>query len=166
MRACGYCKFLDSEVGACKKGYPIKKFEKLEGYSRPKQCTKKQESQKLKKQNSDSWLNKQLDKAWSAAVRKKGYCALCLKRPPEVILHAHHIFSRRHFSTRWDIQNGICLCTHCHLYVAHKDIQEFADFVRGKYGEAKLDELRRLAHAEALFSVDDKKAILEELKKS
>ena len=43
MRSCGYCKNLDTENGVCLKGYPIKKFEKLEGYSRPKNCTKKQE---------------------------------------------------------------------------------------------------------------------------
>ena len=163
MRSCGYCKNLDTENGVCTKGYPIKKFEKLEGYSRPKNCTKKQDSAKKKRENSDKWLNKKLDEAWSKAVRLQGYCSYCGKRSPEVVLHAHHIFSRRHFSTRWDVENGVCLCTGCHLYIAHKDIQEFADWVLNRFGAECLERLRRKAHTPALFGKDDKRAILDDL---
>lgn len=163
MRACGFCKWLDN--GKCAKGYPVKKFEKIDGYSRPKNCTKKQDSVKRKKESSDAWLNKQLDKRWSEAVRLQGYCSYCGKRRPEVVLHAHHIFSRRHFATRWDIDNGVCLCTGCHLYIAHKDIQEFADWVRGRYGDEYIDRLRQKARSMALFSKEDKRAMLERLER-
>jgi predicted restriction endonuclease len=39
-------------------------------------------------------------------------------------VHAHHIFSRRHASLRYDIKNGISLCPSHHtlgLFSAHKD---------------------------------------------
>lgn len=165
MRTCGFCKFLDAENGTCAKKYPIKRFEKLSGYSRPKQCTKKQESVKMRRESGDKWINGKLDELWSKAVRKQGYCSYCGKRPPEVVLHAHHIYSRRHFSTRWNIANGICLCTGCHLYKAHKDVQEFADFVKERLGAEKVYFLRALAHTDALFLKDDKRAMIEELKK-
>lgn len=163
MRSCGFCKFLDGDK--CKKGYPIERFEKLEGYKRPKYCTHKTESILKKKKESDAWLNKQLDKLWSQAVRAKGYCELCGRKPPEVVLHAHHIFSRRWFSTRWNLDNGICLCTGDHIYKAHKDIQEFSDFVREKYGDEYIDKLRTEANSLADFTKDEKKEMIENLKK-
>lgn len=163
MRTCGFCKWLKN--GLCDKGYDIIPLEKIKGYKRPKQCTKKQESATKKKRNSDAYLNKQLDAFWSKSIRQKGYCELCGKRPPEVVLHAHHIFSRRHFSTRWDVRNGVCLCTGCHLYKAHKDIQEFADWVLVHFGLDYIEELRKKAHKEANFSKDDKIEMMEELKK-
>lgn len=162
MRACGYCKWLSD--GTCKKGFQVEKFEKLDGYKRPKNCTKKQESVTKKKHNSDSWLNKQLDKLWSEVVRSKGACELCGRRPPEVVLQAHHIFSRRNYSTRWDIKNGVCLCTGDHIYKAHKDIQEFADWVQSKYGVDYIDDLRQKAHSTADFTKEEKVEMIEKLK--
>lgn len=164
MRSCGFCKWLKN--GTCAKGYIITPFEKLSGYKRPKQCTKKQESVTLKKHSKDSWLNKQLDKLWSKKVRERGYCEYCLKRPPEVVLHAHHIFSRRHYSTRWLVENGICLCTGCHLYTAHKDIQEFSDWVRNHYGDDKINALRFQAfHGKFEFTKEEKEQMIEDLKR-
>lgn len=163
MRSCGYCKHLDTENGVCTKGYPIKKFEKLEGYSRPKNCTKKQDSVKKKRENSDKWLNNKLDDAWSKAVRLQGYCSYCGKRSPEVVLHAHHIFSRKKYSTRWDVENGVCLCMSCHLYSAHRNIQEFADWVCEKIGREKLDDLRKKANTIAKYTKEDKLRMIKEL---
>lgn len=165
MRACGYCKFLND--GVCDKGYPIEPFEKLKGYKRPKQCTKKQDSTVKKKQDSDAWLNKQLDKLWSEAVRKRGYCEMCLRRPPEVVLHAHHIYSRRHYITRWDLNNGVCLCNGCHLYKAHKDIQEFSDWIKAHKGDTAIELLRNKTHYLFFgYSKDDKLEMIKNLKKT
>ena len=161
MRACGYCKWLSD--GTCKKGFKVEKFEKLDGYKRPKNCTKKQESVTKKKHNSDSWLNKQLDKLWSEVVRSKGACELCGRRPPEVVLHAHHIFSRKKYSTRYDLDNSVCLCMSCHLYSAHRNIQEFADWVCEKIGREKLDDLRKKANTIAKYTKEDKLRMIKEL---
>ena len=161
MRACGYCKWLTD--GTCKKGFQVEKFEKIDGYKRPKNCTKKQESVTKKKHNSDSWLNKQLDKLWSEVVRSKGACELCGRRPPEVVLHAHHIFSRKKYSTRYDLDNSVCLCMACHLYSAHRNIQEFADWVCEKIGREKLDDLRKKANTIAKYTKEDKLRMIKEL---
>lgn len=164
MRLCGFCKWLKN--GVCVKKYPIEPLEKLNGYKRPKQCTKKQESETKRKKASDSYLNKELDKLWSQAVRKKGYCEYCLRKPPEVVLHAHHIYSRRHYQTRWDLRNGVCLCNGCHLYKAHKDIQEFSDWVRAHFGSTHIELLKN--EVNSLFfghSKDQKLKMIEDLKK-
>lgn len=166
MRTCGFCKWL--KEGFCSKGYDIIPLEKINGYKRPKQCNKKQESALKKKHNSDSWLNKQLDMLWSQVVRKNGYCEYCGKKggkDGEVVLHAHHIFSRRYFSTRWDVRNGVCLCNGCHLYKAHKDIQEFSDWVVEHFGEEKIQAIRESSHKIVDFSKEEKKEIMENLKK-
>ena len=163
MRACGFCKFLDGDK--CKKGYPIERFEKLDGYKRPKYCTKKVDSVKKQKESKDSFLNKKLDNLWSQVVRSKGECELCGRRPPEVVLHAHHIYSRKKFSTRWDLFNAVCLCTGCHLFKAHKDVQEFADWVERTRGVDYMDDLRRKAHETADFTKEQKKEMIEKLKK-
>ena len=39
-------------------------------------------------------------------------------------VHAHHVFSRRHTSLRYEVKNGLCLCPTHHtlgLFSAHKD---------------------------------------------
>ena len=69
----------------------------------------------------------------------------------------------RRYSYGWDVENGVCLCTGCHLYIAHKDIQEFADWVLNRFGAECLERLRRKAHTTALFGKDDKRAILDDL---
>lgn len=59
-------------------------------------------------------LEKACDTLWAQAVKKRDNykCVRCGK--PAV--HAHHIFSRRHKRTRWEIQNGISLCFYEHWY--------------------------------------------------
>jgi len=72
-------------------------------------------------------LIKKLDIAWAKKIKEHaGACAICGK---ESYLNAHHIFSRRYMSTRWDLANGITLCRGCHLYFAHQKYEEFRDIV-------------------------------------
>ena len=165
MRKCGYCKWLSE--GTCKKGFKVEPFDKLDGYKRPKNCTKKQESATKKKKASDSWLNKQLDQLWSKCVRESvGRCELCGRTSPEVVLHAHHIYSRTHRSTRYDLDNSVCLCMGCHLYTAHKSVQEFADWVYEKLGQEKLDALRKKAHTTVKYTKEDKLRMIKDLQET
>ena len=55
---------------------------------------------------------------WSAAVRTRdGYvCQYC--GTPTKKAEAHHIFTRSHKSTKFDLANGITLCWPCHKYRA------------------------------------------------
>lgn len=59
-------------------------------------------------------LEKEMDALWAKRVKEKngGKCVRC----GALAVHAHHIFSRRHRSLRWDVRNGIGLCYHDHFY--------------------------------------------------
>ncbi len=69
---------------------------------------KKQRTAKNKTPRKD--ISKLLDTAWSETVKvRDGYtCQKCGSKDKQ--LNSHHIFSRSFKSTRWDIDNGICLC--------------------------------------------------------
>ncbi len=54
-------------------------------------------------------------------ARAKYQCEFCGKKEN---LNAHHIFSRSRNSTRYSLENSICLCSGCHslsIHSAHKD---------------------------------------------
>jgi 5-methylcytosine-specific restriction endonuclease McrA len=82
---------------------------------------------------------KYLDKLWSQIVRSRGKCERCGKTTG---LQAAHIISRTHKNTRWDLENGLCLCGGCHIFFAHKEPLEFAEFVRDRLGQKNYDNLR------------------------
>jgi len=64
---------------------------------------------------SKKTLTIKLDNAWSKAVRlkAKNKCEVCGKTES---LNSHHIEGRRNYALRWDIQNGVCLCSGCHVF--------------------------------------------------
>lgn len=59
----------------------------------------------------------QLDKLWAKLIRDRdGRCWKCGSTEK---LHANHIISRRHKSTRFDLDNGFTLCEYHHLFWWH-----------------------------------------------
>lgn len=58
------------------------------------------------------------DALWSLAVRARdGRCIVCGKTTD---LQAHHAIVRRgHKSTRWDLRNGVSLCSADHIWGLH-----------------------------------------------
>lgn len=60
-------------------------------------------------------INKQLDDAWSVAVKSlAGWrCQVCGKRNN---LNSHHIVGRRNYRLRWEVRNGVCLCVSHHKF--------------------------------------------------
>lgn len=60
-----------------------------------------------------STLEKKLDRAWSKAILSKGKCEVC---GGIGYLNPHHIEGRRNFRLRWDLRNGVCLCSGCHMF--------------------------------------------------
>ena len=95
-------------------------------YSKLDQVPAKKEKKKVDKKYRKKLENK-LDKIWSEKVCLIGRCECCGKTG---LLHAHHLFSRSRKSTRWDINNGCCLCPGCHVFSsilsAHKAPLEFS----------------------------------------
>lgn len=110
-------------------------------------------------------IEKELDKVWSEKVRAVGKCELNCKNNQSV-LHAHHIFSRKHKSTRWDLTNGICLCVKCHLYIAHRDVSEFTLQLIDIKGRDFIDKLRFKAMSVGRWTVGELEILLKELTNS
>ena len=56
------------------------------------------------------------DRLWSRAVRDDwdNRCAVCGKGKVE----AHHLVPRQFNATRYELRNGISLCSHCHKFDA------------------------------------------------
>ena len=112
-------------------------------------------------------IDKALDEAWSEAVKvAAGHaCEYCGK---EKNLNSHHVYSRSKASTRWDIENGVCLCVTHHVFgstfSAHKTPTEFTDWVKEKRGEEWYEALKRRANTMKKFMRTDKMELLDELK--
>lgn len=104
---------------------------------------------KEKKVNSISYLSDKTDDLWAIAVKVNfNYrCQYCNKWPDEVQLHSHHLFTRSRKSTKWDIDNGICLCASHHTlsseFSAHKCILEFSDWITNLKWEKFINDLRK-----------------------
>jgi hypothetical protein len=101
------------------------------------------------------WRGKQtpkkrtLDNLWSEIVKlnANNKCEFenCDKT---TYLNSHHIFSRTNFNLRWDINNGICLCSGHHLLKndsAHKAPIEFVEWLKIKRGKKWYSSLREKA---------------------
>jgi len=62
---------------------------------------------------SKKTIERKLDKAWSRAILSKGRCEVCSTKE---YLNAHHVEGRRNLQLRWDLRNGVCLCSGCHVF--------------------------------------------------
>jgi len=85
---------------------------------------------------------KKLDKKWGLLIREnfKHKCVICGK-PAN---NPHHYYGRRNRSTRWYIENGICLCASCHTFgsrSAHQAPEHFRKDILDKWGEKWLKDL-------------------------
>jgi len=91
------------------------------------------------------------DRLWAEAVKiaagqKCEYCGISKS------LNSHHIFSRTNLATRWDMDNGICLCVSHHvfgIFSAHKSPIEFIEWLRTVRGEEWYERLRSKAKSVA-----------------
>ena len=96
-----------------------------------KACKAKTERQKI---------IKILDKLASEVTYKRAdfKCEKC-GRPAK---SAHHLFSRRYISTRWNPDNLLNLCYPCHIHFFHSRIEEARDWLIQRMGEAKYQKLK------------------------
>lgn len=69
------------------------------------------------------------DKKWSLRIRAKCKCELCGKEGDIKSFDAHHIKKRSNMSTRWDLDNGACLCKGCHRFKVHMDTLKAAELI-------------------------------------
>jgi len=109
-------------------------------------------------------LKRKCDKVWSLIIRKLGHCELC---DSTEFLNAHHIITKRNSNLRWDLQNGICLCSRCHkfsLRSAHNNPFTIIDWLKDKHSIES--HLRIVAQQDIKkFTYEDMEQILEGLTK-
>lgn len=120
-------------------------------------------NKKVKRENKS--LPKKADDLWSKVVRKAWECAVCWKKEN---LNAHHIFTRHNKSVRWDLDNGICLCSGCHvfsdIFSAHKCPTEFTYWLEKQYSREWLEALGRKAKTPQHIDTEYLKATIIYLK--
>ena len=110
--------------------------------------------------------NTKLDTLWAKAVKENAgnKCEYCGKTE---YLNAHHIFTRVNRSTRWDLENGICLCAGHHMlnsrFSAHGTPLIFADWIRDMRGEKWYKSLRKRADTLVKLTKSDLLRIEQEL---
>jgi len=121
----------------------------------------------MKKQTKKA-LKKKVDELWAEVIKIKANhkCEYCGK---ESYLNSHHIFSRSNHSTRWDIDNGVCLCVGHHVFSskfsAHKAPAEFIEWIKDYRGEEWYNRLRVKAKTPSKFNLEDEKKQLNDHKK-
>lgn len=85
-------------------------------------------------------MTKELDTLWSLVVRNRDKrCRLCGSTNS---LQAHHIIFRVESATKYDVENGVTLCMHCHLFVVHKDTVRSAFRLISAIGEDRWNRLK------------------------
>jgi hypothetical protein len=100
---------------------------------------------------------------WSKIIRFPGKCERCGKTQ---YLNSHHVIGRINYFLRFDLRNGCCLCSSCHVFskeAAHNDpigfINWFKDTRPDDY-QYLLENRNKIAH----YSIYDYQNILKDLK--
>ena len=115
-------------------------------------------------------VDRKLDIAWSKLVKLQAgmKCEIpnCKHKPT---LNSHHIFSRKNAATRWDTDNGLCLCVGHHTmsskFSAHGNPIAFTYWLEEYKGSDFIDELSFKAHSTKKWYKFEKEELLEELQK-
>ena len=103
---------------------------------------------------------------WAIAVQvRAGH--QCEKCGSTFGLCSHHIFSRRNKSTRWDLDNGICLCSKHHTgdnYSAHRSRKFTTVWIKNHIGEDKYYALERKSNQVKKWTKQEQKELVKKLK--
>lgn len=114
-------------------------------------------------------LRDQLDKLWAILVKQRANNVCEYKKCDKTTyLNTHHIFSRSNLSVRWDLSNGICLCSGHHTLnnnSAHKSPMEFTEWIMDKRGYLWYTDLRKKANQVKKWTMEELKDLVEEFKK-
>jgi len=107
---------------------------------------------------------KRLDEAVSKYVRERDkFCVVC---GSDYRLGNGHIFTRKNYSTRWDISDdGNChtQCWSCNFYHGSVESWKYFNWYIGKFGQDKFDELYRRHKSIIKYTTYDLQQLLEEI---
>ena len=74
-----------------------------------------------------------------------------------------HIVSRAYRATRWDLDNGLCLCREHHIFFTFHPV-EFEEFLVGYIGEEYLARLKQRAKNYRRWKAESREDKLKELR--
>ncbi|GAG32481.1 unnamed protein product, partial [marine sediment metagenome] len=83
-------------------------------------------------------------------------------------LNTHHIFSRSNLSVRWDLNNGVCLCSGHHTLnnnSAHKAPTEFVEWMKEIWDIEWYNNLRVKANTIKKWTIPELESLVKEFKK-
>jgi len=109
-------------------------------------------------------LTDKLDKLWSLKVREKCQCEWCDRIGDIKTFDAHHLRGRGSYSTRWDLDNGVCLCSGCHRFRVHMDTliaSQLVEKLKKKRGKAWYPNLVKKSNRVIKFTIQDLRDLLE-----
>ena len=87
--------------------------------------------------SKETKLKTKAENLWKLAILKRDKkCQRCGSRD---CLQAHHIISRRHSKTFFDLDNGILLCRKCHCWITYAHDEDRRDFHLAMRGEKYLN---------------------------
>jgi len=105
-------------------------------------------------------LENQLDKLFSQAViARDGKCKVSGSSER---LTVHHIRSRSHKITRWNMENGICLSWRVH-FLQKANPELFHDKIIECIGQKEYDRLKKLSSMTYKWSLSELERIKEQL---
>jgi hypothetical protein len=111
-------------------------------------------------------LEKECLELWSVFIRLRDkYCRYCKKVHNFNDLYAHHIYSVACKATKFDPENGICLCFKCHIPIAHRLFETFRRWLLQNWMSLeKYEALGARAETRMKYTVGDLKLIKMDLK--
>ena len=117
------------------------------------------------KKRTKTTIKKSCDKLWSKIIRSKGHCEICRTTQN---LEAHHIVTRSRIPTRWDVDNGICLCSKHHKFCteisAHGNSIAFARWFDDKFGPERFTRIQEKSRQTTKYTLEDYLEIESQLK--
>lgn len=119
---------------------------------------KTKKTKKTKKQQ----LEAECDKLWSQCIIARD--RTCRGTNSSDRLSAHHIRSRTHRSTRWDLDNGLCLSWRVH-FLQKANPERFFDKIIEVIGQDKYNELKRISLGVVNYSTADLEIIKYDLER-
>lgn len=111
-----------------------------------------------KEKSSKTWIKK-LDSLVGSKVRSRSSCEDDRTHICRGSYQWAHGLSRRYHGTRWLLDNGFRLCAGAHKFYTDRPL-EWEEFLKHKWGEDKLQTMKRIALSETDF---DYKNLYEEL---
>ena len=115
-----------------------------------------------KKKTNKQKLESECDKLWSQCIIARD--RTCRGSNSSDRLSAHHIRSRTHRATRWDLDNGLCLSWKVH-FLQKANPERFQDLIINIIGDEKYAALKRKSLVPVDYTIADIEDIRDHLKR-